>query len=76
MMPTKEDAHRDEHGRYHCTDGPAFSLPRSDEPGRMWHYWYVNQEEVHNWQEFQYAAKLSDEDMLVIRLKYPHFEGS
>ena len=52
------------HDEYHRLDGPAIILPDSRK------YWAVAGEQYYSNKEYQEAAKLSDEDMLALILKY------
>jgi len=65
------DIRHDDKDRLHCIDGPAFNAKFNN---GYYLYWYVKGIECANWQEFQHAAKLSSEDILVLRLKYPDFD--
>ena len=51
-------------GRHHRLDGPAIEW----HDGRM--SWYVNGIYYTDFKDFQEAGNLSDEDMMVLRLKY------
>jgi hypothetical protein len=50
--------------KLHRTDGPAVSRIDGIQ------YWFINDERCINGKSFQKAAKLTDEDMLAIVLKY------
>ena len=76
----------DVNGYLHREDGPAFIWAngdqnwykngrphRTDGPSDVYIgglSWWINGQSYHNNQSFQKAAKLSDEDMLAIVLKY------
>lgn len=53
-------------GMYHRIDGPAL-IYASDDSGESW---YIDGKNYGNNKEFQDAARLSDEDMAVLILKY------
>lgn len=50
--------------RLHCIDGPAV-ITRS---GLV--FWYVNDYKMTNWDDFRLEAKLTDEQFLLLILKY------
>lgn len=52
--------------KMHRIDGPALIMSADI-------VWLVNGVRVYGWQEFQQVTQLSDEDMMVLRIKYPHF---
>jgi hypothetical protein len=52
-------------GKCHRTDGPAF-VDESDST----QYWFINDKRKTKNKSYQKAAKLSDEDMTAIVLKY------
>jgi len=52
------------HGRLHRTDGPAIICIDGTQ------YWYVNDQSHTNSKSYQGAAKLSDEEMTLLILKY------
>lgn len=51
---------------------------RRDGPAEIWNndiiQWYVFGNLCRSWADFQSAAHLSDEEMLILRIKYPHFD--
>lgn len=53
-----------QHGRLHRTDGPA--IIGSD--NRLW--WYIQNIRIHSWSTYQQLAKLSDEELAFLILKY------
>jgi hypothetical protein len=63
--------------KLHCLDGPAIvysALACSEWPGFGQYSWYINDKQYYDNEEFQEAAKLSDEDMLAMILKYGNVE--
>jgi hypothetical protein len=55
---------RDESGKCHRADGPAYINPDG------YQSWWINDKRYCDNKSFQKAANLSDEDMLAIVLKY------
>jgi hypothetical protein len=51
-------------GKYHRLDGPAV------EPNDRDNTWWVNDVRYHDFNDFQKAGGLSDDQMCVLRLKY------
>ena len=51
-------------GQYHREDGPAVIWANGTKT------WWINSNPCYNNKSFQKAANLSDEDMLMIKLKY------
>ncbi len=55
-------------GKLHREDGPA--IIETD----GWQYWYINGKRHRNNKSYQQAANLTDEDMLMIKIKYGDVE--
>lgn len=54
----------------HRIDGPAHIYQSYTGAANMKHSWFVNNKRVYNWEEFQKASKISNEELLLLILQY------
>lgn len=69
VHPNGDIIYTNENHHVHRIDGPAH-IHKSHSGEGIQQMWYVNNKRVYNWEEFQKESRISDEDLLVLVLKY------